>query len=213
MAVVFPLYLHPSPPIPRRRNKSAAVAWTSAIWNNLKTTAVRGINLILALSLIHVSCFMELTKSHALGVESEKAASPNHQPPRKQKCWVLIPEGTFQREAEPVCALAQWNQTPERGADIPKVLRKVQLLPSFAHWQADMNTMANTSIWLPAAWLFGGRGSLEGFSASQVNHASLPSLPQRTAGCIQASQRQLCLPNQNVVRKDDPNVGYVFQRD
>lgn len=40
-----------------------------------------------------------------------------------------------------------------------------------------------------------------------------PSVPQRTAYCIQGSQQQLCLPNQDTVQKDDPNVGYVFQRD
>lgn len=69
------------------------------------------------------------------------------------------------------------------------------------------------TLWLKAAWLFGGRGSLEGFPVYQVHHPNLPQLPQRTAGCIQGSQQQLCLPNQDAVQKDDPNVGCVFQRD
>lgn len=159
----------------------------------------------------HVS--WDSLKTMLLGVESEKATSPNHHPSRKQKCWVLIPKRTPPCEVESVRALVQWNQTPKAGVDIPKVLWKVQLPPSFAHWLADMDTMANTSIWLPAVWLSGERGSLEGFSASQVNLTNLPSLPQRTAYCIQGSQQQLCLPNQDTVQKEDPNAGYVFQQD
>lgn len=205
--------MHPSPPIPRKRNKSAAVVWTSAIWNNLKTTAVRGINLILALFLLHVSFREILQNLHFWGLSQRKTLCLNHHPARKQKCSVFIPEGTFQWEGEPFCAFVQGNQAPERGTYILKVLQDVQLPLSFAHWQADMDIVANTSIWLPAAWLFGGRGELEGFSVSQVNHANLPSLPQRTAGCFQRFQQQLCLPNQDVVQKDDPNVVCMFQHD
>ena len=40
----------------------------------------------------HVS--WEFLKATLLGIESEKATSPNH-PPRKQKGWTLTPEGDF----------------------------------------------------------------------------------------------------------------------
>lgn len=100
MAIVSPLHLHPLPPIPRARNKSAAVVSTSSVSNNLKTTAVRGINLILSLSLVYVSCFIEFSQSHTSGSWVREGHFSQSSPSQDQKCWVLIPKGTFQYEVE-----------------------------------------------------------------------------------------------------------------
>lgn len=60
--------------------------------------------------------------------------------------------------------------------------------------------------------LFGGRDKLEGLTASQINYANLSLLPQRIAGCIEGSERQLRLPKQDTVQKDDPTVGRMLQQ-